>query len=105
MFADSVARKTTIIICLARSLEKIRIIADWGKALEAGRLLLISPFQKRPRRPTVESSQQRNEFVAALTDEVLIIYTEPGGSIERILSQSNAGIFLDVKPMISGGPL
>ena len=77
--------KQPIIICLARSLEKIRISADWGKALEAGRLLLISPFQRRPRRPTVESSQQRNEFVAALTDEVLIIYAEPGGSIERII--------------------
>jgi hypothetical protein len=48
-------------------------------------LLLLSPFEKRPRWPTVESSQQRNQLVAALADEVLIIHAELGGTIERIL--------------------
>jgi len=69
---------------LARSLAKIRLPGDWRRALENGRLLLLSPFEKRPRRPTRESSHQRNELVAALSDEVLIIHAEPGGSIERI---------------------
>jgi predicted Rossmann fold nucleotide-binding protein DprA/Smf involved in DNA uptake len=73
-----------IIICLARAMEKIRLPADWRRMLENGRLLLLSPFEKRPRRPTTESSHQRNELVAALSDEVLIIHAEPGGSIERI---------------------
>ena len=59
--------------------------ADWRGALDTGRLLLLSPFEKRPRRPTIESSQQRNELVAALADEVLIIHATPGGSIERVL--------------------
>jgi predicted Rossmann fold nucleotide-binding protein DprA/Smf involved in DNA uptake len=76
--------KAPIIICLARSLEKIRMPAAWREGLNTGRLLLLSPFEKRPRRPTVESSHQRNELVAALSDEVLIIHAEPGGSIERI---------------------
>jgi len=76
--------KQPILICLARSLEKIRLPGDWRRALENGRLLLLSPFEKRPRRPTTESSHQRNELVAALSDEVLIIHAEPGGSIERI---------------------
>jgi predicted Rossmann fold nucleotide-binding protein DprA/Smf involved in DNA uptake len=58
--------------------------ADWRRPLETGRLLLLSPFEKRPRRPTTESSHQRNELVAALCDETLIIHSEPGGSIERI---------------------
>jgi predicted Rossmann fold nucleotide-binding protein DprA/Smf involved in DNA uptake len=48
------------------------------------RLLLISPFEKRPQRPTTESSHQRNQLVAALSDEILIIHAEPGGSVERI---------------------
>jgi predicted Rossmann fold nucleotide-binding protein DprA/Smf involved in DNA uptake len=74
----------SIIICLARAMEKIRLPLDWRRALETGRLLLLSPFEKRPRRPTTESSHQRNELVAALSDEALIIYSEPGGSIERI---------------------
>lgn len=76
--------KQPIIICLARSLEKIRIPAEWRRALADERLLLISPFEKRPRRPTTESSHQRNELVAALSDEAIIIHAEPGGSVERI---------------------
>lgn len=73
-----------IIICLARALEKIRLPADWRSAVEAGRLLLVSPFEKRPRRPTTESAQRRNEIVAALSDEALIIHAESGGSVARI---------------------
>jgi len=73
-----------IIICLARAFEKIRLPADWRRELQAGRLLVISPFEKRPLRPTTESSHQRNELVAALSDETIIIHAEPSGSIERI---------------------
>ena len=76
--------KQPIIICLARALEKIRLPANWRSAVEAGRLLLVSPFEKRPQRPTKESSQRRNELVAALSDEVLIIHAESGGSVARI---------------------
>jgi predicted Rossmann fold nucleotide-binding protein DprA/Smf involved in DNA uptake len=73
-----------IIVCLARAMEKIRIPAHWRGALDTGRLLVLSPFEKRPRRPTVESSYQRNELVAALSDEALIVHAEPGGNIARI---------------------
>jgi predicted Rossmann fold nucleotide-binding protein DprA/Smf involved in DNA uptake len=76
--------KQPIIICLARAMEKIRLPMDWREALKTDRLLLLSPFEKRPLRPTTESSHQRNELVAALSDQALIIYSEPGGSIERI---------------------
>src|SRR3989337_3870622 len=51
-------RKQPIIICLARALQKIRIPAEWRGALDTGRLLLISPFEKRPRRPTGASYHQ-----------------------------------------------
>jgi predicted Rossmann fold nucleotide-binding protein DprA/Smf involved in DNA uptake len=76
--------KQPIIICLARAMEKIRLPSAWRTALDAGRLLILSPFEKRPRRPTVESARQRNETVAALVDEVLIFRATPSGSIERI---------------------
>jgi hypothetical protein len=52
--------------------------------MEIGRLLLLSQFEKRPRRPTTESSHQRNELLAALSDEIFIIHAEPDGSIEQI---------------------
>jgi predicted Rossmann fold nucleotide-binding protein DprA/Smf involved in DNA uptake len=76
--------KQPIIICIARALLKIRLPVDWRPALATGRLLLLSLFEKLPRRPTAESSDRRNELVAALSNEVFIIHAEPGGSIERI---------------------
>jgi predicted Rossmann fold nucleotide-binding protein DprA/Smf involved in DNA uptake len=76
--------KQPIIICLARAMEKIQIPAHWRGALDTGRLLVLSPFEKRPRRLTMESSRQRNELVAALSDEALIVHAEPGGKIARI---------------------
>jgi predicted Rossmann fold nucleotide-binding protein DprA/Smf involved in DNA uptake len=76
--------KQPIIVCLARAFGKIRLPSDWRPALESGRLLLLSPFERRPRRPDAESAQRRNELVAALADEVLIIYAQPGGGTERI---------------------
>jgi predicted Rossmann fold nucleotide-binding protein DprA/Smf involved in DNA uptake len=76
--------KQPVIVCLARSLVKIRIPAEWRQALDSGRLLVLSPFGSRPRRPDTHSARRRNELVAALADEVLIIYAQPGGALERI---------------------
>jgi predicted Rossmann fold nucleotide-binding protein DprA/Smf involved in DNA uptake len=73
-----------IIVCLARSMDKIRLPKDWRGPLEAGRLLILSPFARRPRRPDKRSARRRNELVAALADEILILHAEPGGAIERI---------------------
>jgi predicted Rossmann fold nucleotide-binding protein DprA/Smf involved in DNA uptake len=58
--------KQPIIICLARAMEKIQIPAHWRGALDTGRLLVLSPFEKRPRRLTMESSRQPKEIVSAL---------------------------------------
>jgi predicted Rossmann fold nucleotide-binding protein DprA/Smf involved in DNA uptake len=51
--------------------------------LVSGRLLLLSRFEKS-RRADKNTARRRNELVAALSDEVLIIYAEPGGSVARI---------------------
>jgi predicted Rossmann fold nucleotide-binding protein DprA/Smf involved in DNA uptake len=85
--------KQPIIICLARSLVKIRVPSEWRPALESGRLLLLSRFEKRPRRPDAKSARRRNALVAALSDEVLIIHVTPGGQIDQISElASNWGI-------------
>jgi predicted Rossmann fold nucleotide-binding protein DprA/Smf involved in DNA uptake len=76
--------KQPIILCLARSLVKIRIPAEWRQALDSSRLLVLSPFERRPRRPDTKSAKRRNELVAALSDQILIVYAEPGGAVERI---------------------
>ena len=76
--------KQPIVICLARAFGKIRLPSDWRGALESGRLLLLSTFEKWPPRPDKNSTAYRNECVAALSEEVLIIHATPGGEIERI---------------------
>ncbi|GMU92697.1 MAG: hypothetical protein AMXMBFR4_17550 [Candidatus Hydrogenedentota bacterium] len=76
--------KQPIIICPARSLEGMRIRALWRDGIAQGRLLLLSPFQPVARRQSAALARQRNDFVAALADEVYIPYASPNGEIERI---------------------
>jgi len=73
-----------IIICPARSLEKMRLPAEWKEGLAEGRLLILSPFSGEQRRFTVELARQRNLLVAALSDEVCFIHSDPGGRIEEL---------------------
>jgi predicted Rossmann fold nucleotide-binding protein DprA/Smf involved in DNA uptake len=76
--------KQPVIICPARALTRMRIPVEWRSTFDNGRLLLLSPFEKSPRRSDTRSARRRNELVAALSDEVLIVHAEPGGSIARI---------------------
>lgn len=80
LLGDNVAS----IIGLARSLNNIRMPRAWYRPLQEGRLLLLSPFDEIPRSPTRKSSRQRNELVAALSDEIFVIHAEPGGNIDRL---------------------
>jgi predicted Rossmann fold nucleotide-binding protein DprA/Smf involved in DNA uptake len=73
-----------IIVCPARSLRKMRIPVEWRPALESDRLLIVSRFEQSPRRADSGTARRRNELVAALSDEVLIVHAEPGGLIDRI---------------------
>jgi predicted Rossmann fold nucleotide-binding protein DprA/Smf involved in DNA uptake len=73
-----------LIVCPARSVRKMRIPAEWRPALEGGRLVILSRFEQSPRRADTGTARRRNELVAALSDEVLIVHAEPGGGIERI---------------------
>ena len=73
-----------LIVCPARSVRKMRIPAEWRPALEGDRLLILSRFEQSPRRADSSTARRRNELVAALSDEVLIVHAEPGGGIELI---------------------
>lgn len=76
--------KQPIIICLARGLDRMRIPTSWRPALEADRLLLLSPFPETVRRATKETAWRRNLLTAALADDAIIIHAEPGGAIAEI---------------------
>jgi hypothetical protein len=68
-----------IIICPARSLENLRLPADWKAPLAGGRLLILSCFPAAQRRATADLAARRNELVAALADDVWFAHIAPGG--------------------------
>lgn len=94
-----------VIICPARSLQKIRLPALWRTAIQQEQLLLLSPFAERFRRPTVELSEQRNEFVAKMADQVLFAYADPGGKTEalarKVISSGKPVWVLDSKENVN----
>jgi len=76
--------KQPIIICPARNIESMRLPSDWKQPMSDGRLLVLAWFSKRQRRVTAELAARRNEFVAALADEVWFASIAPGGQMERL---------------------
>lgn len=76
-----------IIICPARSLEKMRIKSEFKEPLEKGRLLFLSPFNNC-NRPTTETAFSRNQFVAALADRIIVAYADPNGKTEQLCRQA-----------------
>lgn len=59
----------------------MRMPAEWNVPLAEGRLLLLSPFTGKTRRPTAGLAQKRNEFVAVLAEKVFVSHAAPGSKI------------------------
>lgn len=76
-----------VVICPARSIENMRIPAVWKGPIADKRLLIVSPFPKKYRRPTVKLSIERNAFVAALADELFVPCANPGGKISKLVDK------------------
>ena len=73
-----------VIICPARALPQ-RVPSDWKKPLTADRLLILSAFTATANRITAALAARRNEFVAALADEVFIAHATVGGHLEKLI--------------------
>lgn len=73
-----------VIFCPSRSIERIRLPIPWKKAIEAGKMLILSTFSSKFRRSTKKLSEERNRFVASIADEVIIIHASQGGKIESL---------------------
>ena len=61
----------SVVVCPARGLGRMRIPKGWKKPLAEGRLLLLSFFDDRIRRPTLSIAGTRNNHIAALADRLL----------------------------------
>jgi predicted Rossmann fold nucleotide-binding protein DprA/Smf involved in DNA uptake len=88
--------KQPLIICPARSIEKMRVPAAWMDPLGEGRLLLLSPFKDALRRATEETARIRNDFVASLADEVFVAHAAPSSKTEAFCKE----ILAQRKPLL-----
>ncbi|OGG55585.1 MAG: hypothetical protein A3F84_20640 [Candidatus Handelsmanbacteria bacterium RIFCSPLOWO2_12_FULL_64_10] len=68
-----------VILCPARGLAGLRIGQTARRALDEGRLLALSPFDKSVRRTTATQAVRRNDLVAALAYAVWAPHAAPGG--------------------------
>ena len=75
-----------VIVCPARTLPE-RLPPAWRKPLDAGRLLILSAFKGTAKRVTTRLAAQRNEFVAALADEVILAHATAGGRLEELTAR------------------
>jgi predicted Rossmann fold nucleotide-binding protein DprA/Smf involved in DNA uptake len=98
-----------IIIVQARRLSTVRLPKVWQLAIDAGRLLLLSPFGGNHKRVTTELATERNRFVVSISDEVLIPHAAHASKTEALaLSLLQAGkrvwTFDDrPSPLLAGG--
>lgn len=63
-----------ILLCPARSIEKMQLKPAWKDALTDEQLLILSTFESRHNRSTAALANQRNAFVAALADKICIAH-------------------------------
>ena len=75
--------KQPLILCPARSIEGMRLRGEYKQPIADGRLLLLSPFDEKQRRPTVPMALYRNQFMAALADEIFVAHAEPNSKTKQ----------------------
>ncbi|MCD4671795.1 MAG: hypothetical protein K8R77_03940 [Anaerolineaceae bacterium] len=72
-----------IVVVPARSVASMRIPAAWKPHLATDRLRIESPFPASARRITKRNALLRNEYVAGMVDEILIIHASADGHLEQ----------------------
>lgn len=91
--------KQPVIWVPARSIVGMRLKPELRPAFEAGRLLILSPFEPKHKRITAALAEQRNRFVATLANELFIPHAAPNSHTLTLARAQLAG----GKPVITIG--
>jgi len=87
-----------VVLVLARGMVK-RVRPDLRRAVDAGRLLLLSPFPATVGQVTAQTAMQRNRVVCALADQVLVAYADAGSKtltlVEEVLGWGKPVVTVD----------
>ncbi len=73
-----------IIMALGRGL-KSKIEPELQQAIDAGRLLIVTPFSKEVNRVTAATAEMRNRFMIEMADEVVVGYASKGGMLDKVI--------------------
>jgi predicted Rossmann fold nucleotide-binding protein DprA/Smf involved in DNA uptake len=80
--------KQPIIMVLARGLKQ-QLDPGLQQAITEGRLLIITPFEKKVTRATERTAQIRNRQMIELADNIIVGYVREGGMLEKLLLEIN----------------
>lgn len=72
-----------IILILARGMMK-RWDKQIIKLVNERRLLIISPFSEKVKRPTKNTALKRNKVISEISDQIFIPYAKEGGIVDEI---------------------
>ncbi len=83
--------KQPIILALARGLHK-QFDEPIQKAIDTGRLLVITSFEENIIRVTRDTALIRNNLIVDLADEIVVGYVSKGGQLEEILLEKEYAV-------------
>ena len=72
---------------MARGLKQ-KLEPELQQAMDAGRLLIVSPFDETVKRVTEKTAAVRNQVMIELADEVVVGFASEGGMLEKIIKES-----------------
>ena len=96
VFHYLLAGKQPIIMVLARGI-KNSIEPEIKKAIDDGRLLLVTPFAEDVKQITAATAEIRNRFMIELADEVVIGFASKGGMLESMIANVRDKKILGIK--------
>ena len=73
-----------IIVVLARGLKQ-KIEPEFFDAIKKGRLLIITPFEEKVKRVTVETAKVRNQMMIEIADNIVIGFKNEEGILNELL--------------------
>ncbi len=74
----------------------MRLKPEWKQRMSDNRLLILSCFPSKFRRSTVELARQRNMFVAAIADKILVPHATEGSrtlELAKMISEWGKPLF------------
>jgi len=99
VFKTGLAHKRPLIWILPAGLEAVRRHPTYRAAIEAGRLLVLSPFDPAIETPNARRAAWCNHYVLTHCDRIIIGHLNPDGMLACILAEADPE-----KPILHGMP-